>query len=158
MGSPIAFLAGVWRGSGHGEFPTMDAFDYEEEVRFLDLGVPPLVYQQRAWSPADDELLHVETGIWRSSPEGDLAVTVALPRVSEVSEGTIADGRIALATTSVRRAHGGSGLVAVRREYALNGADEIRYEIAMATDAVTEVTHHLSGTLRRVRGETLSRG
>ncbi|MGH7358076.1 MAG: heme-binding beta-barrel domain-containing protein, partial [Candidatus Rokuibacteriota bacterium] len=44
MASPIAFLAGLWRGTGHGEFPTMDPFDYDEEVRFLDRGVPALMY------------------------------------------------------------------------------------------------------------------
>lgn len=149
MGSPIAFLAGVWRGSGAGEFPTMEPFDYEEEIHFLDLGVPSLVYQQRAWAPGDGELLHVETGIWRASPEGALAVTVALPRVTEISEGRLADGTIRLLTTSVRRAAGGAGLVAVERTYEIVGEDEIRYRVAMATDAVAETTHHLAGTLRR---------
>ena len=107
MGSPISFLAGVWRGSGAGEFPTMDGFAYDEEIRFTDLGVPSLVYQQRAWSATDGEILHLETGIWRASPEGALAVTVALPRVTEVSEGHLAGETIRLATTSVRRAAGG---------------------------------------------------
>ncbi|MCV0404331.1 MAG: FABP family protein [Chloroflexi bacterium] len=149
MATPIGFLAGVWRGSGTGEFPTMEPFAYEEEIRFLELGVPSLVYQQRAWSPDDDELLHLETGIWRSSPDGDLAVSVALPRVTEISEGRIVDGTISLVATSVRRAEGGAALVAVERTYAWE-ADEIRYRIAMATEEVGDITHHLAGTLRRV--------
>lgn len=149
MATPIGFLAGVWRGSGAGEFPTMEPFAYEEEIRFLDLGVPSLMYQQRAWSLDDEELLHIETGIWRASPEGELAVSVALPRVTEVSEGRIVDGTISLVATSVRRARGGAGLVAVERTYTCAG-DEIRYRIAMATEEVGDVTHHLAGTLRRV--------
>lgn len=152
MASPLEVLAGTWRGSGAGEFPTMAPFAYEEEVRFLDLGVPAFVYQQRAWLPDDGSLLHLETGIWRADPEGRLAVTVALPRVSEVSEGRIVDGTITLVATSVRRAEGGAGLVAVERTYRCTG-DEIRYEIGMATDGVPDVTHHLAGTLRRVRDE-----
>lgn len=149
MDSPIAFLAGIWRGSGSGTFPTMESFAYEEEVRFVDLGVPSFVYQQRAWSPEDDELLHVETGIWRAMPDGRLAVTVALPRVTEISEGMLVDGSISLATTSVERATGGAGLVAVRREYTCED-DLIHYRVAMATETVAEVTPHLEGTLRRV--------
>ena len=130
----------------------MDPFDYEEEIRFLDHGGTPLVYQQRAWSPGDGEPLHIETGIWRASPDGRLVVTVALPRVTEISEGSVADGRIALATTAVRRAEGGAGLVAVRRTY-VHAEGEIHYEVGMATEEVTEVTHHLRGTLRRVDGD-----
>lgn len=147
--TPLGFLSGVWRGAGAGRFPTMDDFEYEEEIRFLDLGIPPLVYQQRAWSPEDGELLHVETGIWRSSPEGEVAISVALPRVAEVSEGSVADGRIRLNATSVRRAEGGATLVAVRRSYDCDGTD-LRYRIAMATEDVPEVTHHLEATLHRV--------
>ncbi len=152
MGSPIAFLAGVWRGSGAGEFPTMEAFTYHEEVRFIDHGAPSLVYQQRAWSTEDDELLHVESGIWRSSPDGTLAVSVALPRVTELSEGRIKGGAIRLTTTAVQRAAGGAGLVAVERSYDIDG-DEIRYRIAMATERVTQITHHLEGTLRRAAAD-----
>lgn len=107
------------------------------------------MYQQRAWSPDDGELLHLETGIWRASPEGELAVSVALPRVTEISEGRIADGTISLVATSVRRAEGGAGLVAVERTYRCE-TDALRYRIAMATEEVGEVTHHLAGTLRRV--------
>lgn len=147
--SPISHLVGTWRGIGAGEFPTMESFRYEEEISFLDLGVPPLVYQQRAWSPDDQELLHLETGLWRPGESGTLAVTIALPRVTEISEGSIRDGRIELAATSVRRAEGGAGLVAVRRSYEV-GQETISYEVEMATEGVPDLTHHLSGTLQRV--------
>lgn len=148
MASPIGILVGVWRGSGSGEFPTMDPFTYDEEIRFSDLGVPSLVYAQRAWEAGGGELLHLETGIWRSDPEGLLAVSVALPRVTEISEGRIDGGTINLATTSVRRATGGAGLVAVQRRYEVT-RDEMRYRISMATERVAALTHHLEGTLRR---------
>lgn len=70
MASPIAFLVGLWHGSGRGEFPTMDPFTYDEEVHFLDLSVPSLMYEQRAWSPDDRSLLHMEAGIVALQPGG----------------------------------------------------------------------------------------
>lgn len=157
MATPISFLAGVWRGSGHGEFPTMEDFDYEEEVSFIDLGLPSLVYRQRAWSPADGEVLHIEAGIWRASPEGELIISVALPRVTEISEGRIADGVIRLATTAVARAASGAGLVAVQRTYEVLD-DRIEYDIAMATLTVPDITHHLTGALTRAEAGSPSRG
>jgi hypothetical protein len=127
----------------------MDDFEYEEEISFVDLGVPALVYQQRAWSPSDQEMLHMETGLWRSDQEGDLAVTIALPRVTEVSEGWIKHGHIELAATSVSRAKNGAGLVATQRRYDCVG-DSITYEIAMITEGVAVLAQHLRGELRRV--------
>lgn len=145
----LSALIGIWRGEGSGEFPTMESFRYREEVEFRDIGAPFLVYLQRAWSAEDGELLHAEAGVWRVSDDGRLAVTVALPRVSEVSEGRVGDGVIDLASTSVRRAEGGSALTATRRRYRRDG-DELRYEIEMATASVSETTRHLAGTLRRL--------
>jgi hypothetical protein len=149
MASPIAFLVGQWHGSGRGQFPTMDPFDYEEEIRFSDHGVPALIYEQRAWQAKDASLLHFETGIWRPAADGSLAISIALPRVSEISEGTFRDGVIDVTATSVRRAAGGAGLVAVRRQYRCRG-DEIDYRIWMATETVSALTHHLEGELRRI--------
>lgn len=142
-------LGGIWHGRGHGEFPTMDAFDYDEEIRFTDVGAPSLHYLQRGWEVDSGELLHSETGIWRAYPDGRLAVTIALPRVAEVSEGRYADGSISLASTSVRRASGGAALVAVQRQYRING-DRIDYDIAMATEEVPKSVQHLAGHLERI--------
>ena len=78
-----------------------------------------------------------------------MAVTIALPRVSEVSDGTIAGDRIELTSTSVRRAAGGAGLVDVRRMYRLT-EEGISYEVAMATEGVPDLTLYLRGTLHKV--------
>jgi hypothetical protein len=149
MDEALAGLVGTWRGGGTGEFPTMESFAFTEEVTFQDAGDAGLLYRLRAWSENGERVLHAETGVWRADDRGAVAISVALSRTAEVSEGSIVDGRIELASTSMARAKGGSGLVAVRRTYQLDG-DTLSYEFAMATMGVPEVTHHIRGRLNRV--------
>lgn len=145
----LAPLAGTWQGEGSGDFPTMDAFPFEEEIRFLDVGGRDLAYLQRAWSPSSGELLHAEAGMWRCSPEGALVVTIAQPRRTEVSEGAIQNGVIELASTATGHAAGVAPVIGSRRRYRING-DVLTYEFEMATASVREPTRHLGGTLRRL--------
>jgi hypothetical protein len=145
----MAALLGTWRGEGSGEFPSMQPFPFEEEVRFLDVGSRDLAYLQRAWTPSSGEVLHAEAGMWRCSPEGGLVVTISQPRRSEVSEGTIRTGVIELASTGTGQATGVAPVVASRRRYRLSG-DVLSYEFEMATASVAEPTRHLVGTLRRL--------
>ena len=145
----LAPLLGTWRGSGSGTFPTVEPFDFEEEIRFLDVGSRDLAYLQRAWRPESDEVLHAEAGIWRGTDEGRLTAIIAQPRTAEVSEGTILDGAITLESTSIGRSAPPSKLAAVRRTYRIEG-DELAWEMEMATEAVPTLTHHLAGRLRRV--------
>ena len=119
MDTPLQPLLGTWHGRGEGSFPTMDSFAYEEEIEFGSLGVPAITYRQHAWLPDDGELLHLEMGLWRAQANGLLVITIALPRVTELSEGAIEDGSIRLTSRHVERGTGGAGLVAVERRYVL---------------------------------------
>ena len=49
---PLAFLLGTWRGTGRGEYPTIETFDFEEETRFWHAGASFLYYHLRTWSPS----------------------------------------------------------------------------------------------------------
>lgn len=150
---PIAFLLGTWRGEGKGEYPTITAFRYGEEVRFWHVGKPFLAYTQRTWavSPEDDQRpLHAEAGYWRPRPEGRLEVVLAHPTgIAEIQEGTVADGRIDLRATSLARTSSAKAVTAMTRRFELDGPDVLRYTIEMA--AVGEpLQFHLSADLRRV--------
>jgi hypothetical protein len=142
-------LLGTWRGSGTGEFPSMATFQYDEEIQFVDIGSRDLLYIQRGWDPGSGEVLHAEAGMWRTTPDGTLAATIAQPRTAEVSEGTISSGVVVLASTTVGRAANGPPLVAIRRTYRLK-ADKLTYAVEMTTREVTSPTRHLVGSLRRL--------
>lgn len=150
---PIAFLLGTWRGEGRGEYPTITAFRYGEEVRFWHVGKPFLAYSQRTWalSPGDDQRpLHAEAGYWRPRPHGRLEVVLAHPTgIAEIQEGTVADGRIDLTATSLARTSSAKAVTALTRRFELDGPDLLRYTIEMA--AVGEpLQFHLSADLHRV--------
>jgi hypothetical protein len=143
----LAPLLGTWRGEGIGSVPTMEPFRYEEEIRFDDLG-GDVAYVQRAWDRASGMVLHAEAGIWRATSEGALVATIAQARRTEVSEGTIREGMIELASTATGSATGVMPVTSSRRSYRLSG-DELTYEYAMATRNMATAERHLSGTVRR---------
>lgn len=71
-------LLGTWRGEGHGEYPTIESFDYIDEWEFIDLGKPFLLFIERTWN-ADGTPMHTETGYLRAPSPGTLEILAAIP-------------------------------------------------------------------------------
>lgn len=146
--APLAVLLGTWRGAGLGEFPTVEPFRYEEEIRFWHLGTPFLVYAQRAWAPAGGAVLHSEMGFWRPQDGGRLDVALAHPLgVVEIAEGAVSGARFELSSTAIGRAANGEPVTRLERRYEVTG-DTLGYEVWMAT-AEVPLAPHLSASLRR---------
>src|SRR5690348_822674 len=101
---PIAFLLGEWSGLGHGEYPTIEPFDYVEDVRFWHVGKPFLAYSQRTRAADDGRPLHAETGYLRAVARGGIEAVLSHPTgIAEVLTGSL-DGQIVrLASSSVVR-------------------------------------------------------
>jgi hypothetical protein len=146
----LAPLIGTWRGGGQGTFPGFGSFEFDEEVAFTSAG-DDLAYLQQAWARHTGDTLHAEAGMWRLNEEVGLIVTVALPRVVEVSLGTATGDRWQVTSSQVARAPGGARLVASARRYWLVD-EELHYEVDLAAGAMSAPEHHLSGRLRRVEG------
>ena len=146
---PLAFLLGTWRGAGNGGYPTIEPFEYEEELRFEHVGDAFLLYAQRSWGSADGAPIHFERGFLRPGTDGRIELALAHPLgLTEVSEGPLEGRRLTFTSTSVGRTATGMDVVAVARRYIVEG-DVLSYESDMETER-TAMTLHLAAELRRV--------
>lgn len=146
---PLAFLLGTWRGEGKGEYPTIEPFDYEEELRFEHVGDTFLLYQQASWSPSDGGPIHFERGFLRPGEPGRIELTLAHPiGLTEIAEGRLDGTAFELTSTDVGRTTTGLSTTAVHRRYRVDG-DVMRYTTDMATDE-TPMALHLDAELHRV--------
>lgn len=148
----LAFLLGTWRGTGRGEYPTIDPFDYEEEIVVEHGGDAWLAYLQTSRDPVSGSALHWERGFLRpGAAPGTVELLLAHPiGVVEVAHGSHDATSMRTATDDpglVGRTRTGSDVTGLVRRYLVRD-DELSYEIDMATER-TPMTRHLVATLRR---------
>jgi hypothetical protein len=87
---PVAFLVGTWSGTGRGTYPTVEPFDYLEEITFEVTGGRFLRYEQRTRDATGARPLHTETGYLRPGRPGFAEWVVVQPiGIVEVDEGVI---------------------------------------------------------------------
>lgn len=149
---PLRAYLGRWRGRGRGGYPTIEDFDYAQEIRISHDGRPFLAYESRAWLP--NRPAGRESGWWRpvlagGEPTGELEVLLTTPTgIMELHLGRVDGHQVELATDAVMRTATAKEVTAGRRLYGIV-AGELLYAQEMA--AVGHgLTPHLSARLSRV--------
>lgn len=151
--APLGFLLGRWEGAGVGGYPTIESFQFGQELSFSHNGKPYLIYVSRSWLlDAEGRPLRPlarEAGFWRPQPGNAVEVVLAHPTgITEIYLGEVSGTKIELATDLVARTSSAKEVTAGRRLYGIVGED-LAYAFDMA--AVGQpLQPHLSAQLKRV--------
>jgi hypothetical protein len=138
--APLAFLLGTWRGGGRGDYPTIEGFQYTEEITFGHVGKPFLTYLQKTWNTEGDPL-HTEFGYVRPAGEGGVELVLAQPTgVTETHSGVLMGRHIELATVAVGLTPTAKEVTSVRRVLDVDG-EVLRYRLDMAAVGREEQFH-----------------
>jgi len=163
---PLAFLLGTWAGAGVGGYPTIESFNFGQEVTFsYTPGKPFLKYESRSWMLDADgnqvRPLAQEAGYWRpqtrtaeNGTEGTsrtlLEVLLSHPTgISEIYVGEVDGAKVELRTDVVARTETAKEYTAGHRLYGLvNGELLWAYDMAAMGQPIQS---HLSAQLKPVR-------
>jgi hypothetical protein len=150
---PLLFLLGRWEGAGVGGYPTIESFQFGQEIEFSHNGKPFLIYSSRTWMLEEDGTigrpLAVETGYWRPQPDNQLEVLLAHPTgFVELYLGQITGTKIEMATDAVVRTASAKDVTGGKRLYGLIGTD-LGYAYDLAAEG-QPLQSHLSAQLKRV--------
>ena len=120
--APLAWMLGTWRGNGHGDYPTIEKFEFGQELIFTHDGRPFFHYLSRTWIiDGDGKKVRdgaLETGFVRCLPEGKVEVLLAHNTgFAEVWYGEAGDARLEIVTDAIVRTESAKEVVGGKRLY-----------------------------------------
>lgn len=148
----LAPLLGTWSGQGTGKYPTIETFEYYEEVVFSHVGKPFLAYSQKTKAVSDGRPLHAETGYLRAPRPGSVELILAHPTgITEIDVGSYSVTgdliEIELSATAIGLTPTAKEVTALGRSFRIAG-DELSYVMQMG--AVGQpLQDHLAAVLHR---------
>ncbi len=150
---PLAWMLGTWRGNGHGDYPTIDKFEYGQELIFQQDGRPFFHYMARSWIIDEDgEKVRdaaQETGFIRCRPGGKVELVLThMSGFAEVWYGDAGDGKLEMVTDAVVRTETAKEYAGGKRLYG-NVEGDLLYAYDMAAMG-QELQPHLWARLKRV--------
>jgi hypothetical protein len=133
---PVAWLLGTWRGNGHGDYPTIDRFQFGQELIFTHDGRPFFHYFSRSWiiDEAGEKVRDaaLETGFLRCQEDGKVEFLQSHNTgFVEIYYGTAEGGKLDLATDAVVRTETAKEYVGGTRLYG-NVEGDLLYAFDMA--------------------------
>ena len=151
--APVAWMLGTWRGNGKGDYPTIEAFDFGQELIFTHDGRPFFHYMARAWIVDDSgEKVRdaaIETGFLRCLPEGQVEFLLSHNTgFVETWHGTAEGAKLDITTDAVVRTETAKEYTAGKRLYG-NVEGDLLYAFDMAAMGQA-LQPHLWARLQRV--------
>lgn len=151
----LHLLAGEWSGAGRGEYPTIEAFEYLDSIRFvIDDGRPTLFYESKTHhrhaGETEYQEAHWEAGFLRVVSD----IEVELSDVQNAGRAEILKGIVELTPTgAIVRLQSAAfandpRMVATSRTITVDG-DTLHYTTDMHTTSVGELMFHVEATLSR---------
>ena len=152
--APLAWMLGTWRGNGHGDYPTIEKFEFGQELIFTHDGRPFFHYMARAWIVDENggkvREAAIETGFVRCKPEGEVEVVLShMTGFAEVWYGTAGDARMEIITDAIARTASAKEYTAGKRLYGYVEGD-LLYAFDMAAMG-QPLQPHLWARLQRVQ-------
>eukprot|EP01080_Neovahlkampfia_damariscottae_P006834 gene6834-10999_t len=152
MFETIGFLIGTWKGEGVGKYPTIETFEYTEELTFVALPKKPILfYTQKTWKKQDKSPLHVETGYIRVPKENKVELVNSQPTgMTEVLEGFVKDQEITLESTGIIRSDSAKKphVLKSKRIFSLKDG-KLEEIVEMATTNTEKIQNHLTAVLSK---------
>src|SRR4051794_21672376 len=129
-------MLGTWRGNGHGDYPTIEKFEFGQELIFTHDGRPFFHYMARSWIIDENgEKVRdaaIETGFLRCPEPGKIEFLLSHSSgISELWVGEADNGKLELVTDAVMRSESAKEVTAGKRLYG-NVEGDLLYAYDMA--------------------------
>lgn len=151
----LSFLLGRWDGYGKGKFPTIDSFDYREELCFSCDGFNDLIhYEQRTWLLCNDteEPAHWESGFIKPVESSNNIFKISNAQDSgrvEVLEGNYIEKNSTHSLHfKMKLIKNDPRMLYSERVYTIN-KNELSYVMKMTTQTTTKHQQHLKAILKK---------
>eukprot|EP00054_Salpingoeca_dolichothecata_P017581 m.105874 g.105874 ORF g.105874 m.105874 type:complete len:225 (-) comp22512_c0_seq5:136-810(-) len=149
----LALLVGTWSGEGHGKYPTVKPFAFDEIIEFTHVGKPFIVFSQKTWQPEMGSPMHTESGYIRATPAGGFEAVISDPtglaQVYDAELSTEGKGKLTLklVSKSIARTSTAKDVSEVVRVWTLE--NNTLHILTQMKAMGQELQDHIASTLQR---------